>query len=998
MAAAQLSNQTSSSIQLRHAPPKIDMAFYEQPPPTTNSPVYHIIVAAYNFRGVKKLRNWDWTRIEAMVEMVRSVRNELIKKGIIKNPVILFGDSVDRDSLHDLRRVGRSLGADFTDSEKEATHIVHLTNDPDDSDEEWFRTLEKKNGKVLLHWWYYPDSYDTWMVETAEHADPEPAPEHNGSWNVGARWLRDSKKFNEWMNEEDYEITEDRRLSAGEDQSYISDSETSPLHKRTYDYSDSPSFMDIDSHSGFTKRLRMKSPDPDPSPKHHRVSVIDVEGNGSNASFRPKKSEYEPLQTTDITNISQAIPNLPKVAEEQPLSISSKVEITGVSAEIENQKNETKATHKSPVNSKISAYIYYRDLLINWFNNITKLMFIRIMTCNKQEIAEVEMSEQEQNDTVADEAGFDSPAIMKEEEEAENIDSPVDSKIIDESIPENVSAGETASGGGVDPEIIAAHAEEEKKRIEEEARKYLSTQTQEVIIPSYAAWFDIAKIHEIERKSLPEFFNSKNKSKTPSIYKDYRDFIINTYRLNPSEYLTVTACRRNLAGDVCAIIRVHAFLEQWGLINYQVDPETRPSTVGPTFTGHYRITADTPRGLQPFQPSAIPSTPMNPQIAEASTSKSISATAAVASSGPAKVELNLGLRKNIYQSNIKSEETEVQENGKTTAPTDPASPDTKRRYNCFTCGVECSRTRYHNTKTKTLELCANCYLEGRFPVTMNSGDFIKMDDTPFNHAQESDWSDQETFKLLEALEMFEDDWNQIAEYVGTRTREQCILQFLQLPIEDPYLGTTMQDLGPLQYHRIPFSQADNPIMSVVAFLASVVSPGVAAAAANSSITEFKASRSKAINKEKNSVNVAATALGTAAVKAKALAEYEEREIQRLVNTVIESQLKKMELKLQQFEELEEILEEEKRELEIQRNQLYVERLNLRKTIITTQEQLKAVAAQDTGSFKAPISGHSYTNASNTRVLSLTEYGEEQEQQQSVFPPSQDDANEVMMSF
>jgi len=41
-------------------------------------------------------------------------------------------------------------------------------------------------------------------------------------------------------------------------------------------------------------------------------------------------------------------------------------------------------------------------------------------------------------------------------------------------------------------------------------------------------------------------------------------------RLNPTEYLTSTACRRNLAGDVCAIMRVHAFLEQWGLINYQV--------------------------------------------------------------------------------------------------------------------------------------------------------------------------------------------------------------------------------------------------------------------------------------------------------------------------------------------------------------------------------------------------------------------------------------------
>ena len=47
-------------------------------------------------------------------------------------------------------------------------------------------------------------------------------------------------------------------------------------------------------------------------------------------------------------------------------------------------------------------------------------------------------------------------------------------------------------------------------------------------------------------------------------------FINKIRRLNPTEYLTSTACRRNLAGDVCAIMRVHAFLEQWGLVNYQV--------------------------------------------------------------------------------------------------------------------------------------------------------------------------------------------------------------------------------------------------------------------------------------------------------------------------------------------------------------------------------------------------------------------------------------------
>lgn len=115
-----------------------------------------------------------------------------------------------------------------------------------------------------------------------------------------------------------------------------------------------------------------------------------------------------------------------------------------------------------------------------------------------------------------------------------------------------------------------AQLEATRQRLEEQARKYLAAQTHEVIIPSFSAWFDMSKIHPVERRALPEFFNSRNRSKTPAIYKDYRDFMINTYRLRPTEYLTLTACRRNLAGDVCAIMRVHAFLEQWGLINYQV--------------------------------------------------------------------------------------------------------------------------------------------------------------------------------------------------------------------------------------------------------------------------------------------------------------------------------------------------------------------------------------------------------------------------------------------
>jgi SWI/SNF related-matrix-associated actin-dependent regulator of chromatin subfamily C len=129
--------------------------------------------------------------------------------------------------------------------------------------------------------------------------------------------------------------------------------------------------------------------------------------------------------------------------------------------------------------------------------------------------------------------------------------------------------------GAVENGATESQVEKTKASIESSAREHLVSQTHSIILPSYSTWFDMHKINGIERKALPEFFNNRNRSKTPAIYKDYRDFMINTYRLNPIEYLTVTACRRNLAGDVCAIMRVHAFLEQWGLINYQVRLEGR---------------------------------------------------------------------------------------------------------------------------------------------------------------------------------------------------------------------------------------------------------------------------------------------------------------------------------------------------------------------------------------------------------------------------------------
>lgn len=64
---------------------------------------------------------------------------------------------------------------------------------------------------------------------------------------------------------------------------------------------------------------------------------------------------------------------------------------------------------------------------------------------------------------------------------------------------------------------------------------------------------------------------------------------------------------------------MHAFLEQWGLINYQVDPESRPMAMGPPPTPHFNVLADTPSGLMPLHirtPQVSPALPWGWEVAD----------------------------------------------------------------------------------------------------------------------------------------------------------------------------------------------------------------------------------------------------------------------------------------------------------------------------------------------------------------------------------------------
>jgi SWI/SNF related-matrix-associated actin-dependent regulator of chromatin subfamily C len=75
-------------------------------------------------------------------------------------------------------------------------------------------------------------------------------------------------------------------------------------------------------------------------------------------------------------------------------------------------------------------------------------------------------------------------------------------------------------------------------------------------------WDDI---HETERTTLREFFDGSSITRTPKVYKDYRDFIINKYREEPLRRLTFTEVRKSLVGDISLLHKVFKFLEKSGV-------------------------------------------------------------------------------------------------------------------------------------------------------------------------------------------------------------------------------------------------------------------------------------------------------------------------------------------------------------------------------------------------------------------------------------------------
>ncbi|XP_061953940.1 SWI/SNF complex subunit SWI3A [Populus nigra] len=506
-------------------------------------------------------------------------------------------------------------------------------------------------------------------------------------------------------------------------------------------------------------------------------------------------------------------------------------------------------------------------------------------------------------------------------------------------------------------------------------------------IPSYSSWFSWHDIHETERVALREFFDGSSITRTPKIYKEYRDFIINKYREDPSRRLTFTEIRKSLVGDVSLLNKVFLFLNNWGLINFSCE---KNEEIG-LGSGNVdvRVEDGAPNGVRIVE--------MPDKLKPISVG---SVQSSAEGSGGGGSGSGLKLPPLASYSDVFGELV-----GK------------KKEVVCGNCGGSCDSGQYEYSKGDYL-ICQKCFNDGTYGENKSKEDFKLKDSAENNGSNAAVWTEEETLRLLESVSRHGNDWDLVAQNVKTKTKLDCISKLIELPFGDLILSSTygkgnssgqigstnnskqvpaapsehqddtkhedqlheqmnaneekgdVMDDGPLLKRRriTSVSDAGGSLMKQVALISTMVGPDITAAAAEAAVAalcdetacpreifdgeeDFPSngfsspsfhSKSKRVDEVdasevkqtptqsgteeasawQNDIPLSlrlraavATTLGAAAAHAKLLADHEDREVENLMATIVETQLKKLHHKIKHFDDLELIMEKEYAEVD-----------------------------------------------------------------------------------
>lgn len=208
---------------------------------STSGPLFHAIVSAFKVKQASPWRNFNFDNpklYDDNIALLKRMEGDLINAGLLKRPRVYFDRSIDQEEIKRLAGIAEKYGASVTLDESEVasgkvTHVI--VYDPEEHDgpsvleeekeeiteKQFLRTLGifdiplegegdtlQTQRMALVHWWYFPSSYDEFLPASDVSGDLEKEnPSCLGGANVvGCKFIRDVERFNEWGVESDYAV------------------------------------------------------------------------------------------------------------------------------------------------------------------------------------------------------------------------------------------------------------------------------------------------------------------------------------------------------------------------------------------------------------------------------------------------------------------------------------------------------------------------------------------------------------------------------------------------------------------------------------------------------------------------------------------------------------------------------------------------------------------------------------------------------------------------
>ena len=137
-------------------------------------------------------------------------------------------------------------------------------------------------------------------------------------------------------------------------------------------------------------------------------------------------------------------------------------------------------------------------------------------------------------------------------------------------------------------------------------------------------------------------------------------------------------------------------------------------------------------------------------------------------------------------------------------------------------------------KVKEMILCRKCFRDGNLPNILSHSDFEEVDvltkfGTDVREVEAAAWTEEENQLLLELIQKHADEWEEIQKSFPERTKEEIILHYLELPLENVTsisLTEVFKEMddeaegGEKPIHRVsnPFSEFADPLLQHVRVL------------------------------------------------------------------------------------------------------------------------------------------------------------------------------------